>query len=110
VKLVRVELSLAADSDILLAALHYANVSDAVLDKFYKALFAAQQHIARYPSSGLNRYAYEVSIPNLRHWPLNGFPYALFYLEHSAHCTVIRCAHMSSNIPSNLQTAQPTLH
>ena len=37
------------------------------------------------------------------YWPLKRFPYALFYIEHPEHVHVIRCVHMSRDIPPTLQ-------
>jgi toxin ParE1/3/4 len=107
---VRVELSTQADADIEGAALYFANVSASVLANFYQQLQAAMHHIAAFPSSGFNRYAHELNIPNLRYWTLHGFPYALFYVQDPELCYVTRCAHLASDIPASLREILPTQH
>lgn len=44
-------------------------------------LEAAYRHIARYPTSGLPRYGYELDMPGLRAWPVKRHPYPVFYIE-----------------------------
>jgi len=99
-----------AEEDIFDAALYYANLSADLFNHFYRELAAAQSHIANFPSSGLSRYAHELKIPNLRYWPLNRFPYALFYLEQDTHCRIVRLTHLSRDIPVSLKEVLPTLH
>ena len=44
-------------------------------------LEAAYRRIARYPTSGLPRYGYELDMPGLRAWPVKRHPYPVFYIE-----------------------------
>ena len=107
---VRVKISAQASAEIEDAALYFVEISVAVFDRFFKQLADAKLHIANFPASGLIRYAHELNIPNLRYWALRDFPYALFYIHDSAQCTVIRCAHLASDIPASLREVLPTQH
>jgi toxin ParE1/3/4 len=90
--------------------LYYADISNDVFNSFYRELAAAQAHIASFPASGLSRYAHELKIANLRYWPLNRFPYALFYLEQGTHCRIVRLTHLARDIPASLKEVLPNLH
>lgn len=74
-----------------------------VAGRFVAALERATRHIESNPTSGSPRYALELGLPRLRHWPLRRFPYALFYVEHADHLDLIRCVHMSRDLPASLQ-------
>lgn len=39
------------------------------------------RHISRFPASGSPRYANLLGLRDLRHWPTDGFPYLIFYLD-----------------------------
>jgi toxin ParE1/3/4 len=106
---VRVELSAQANEDIEYAALYYADISNATLNKFYEQLQHAQRHIGNFPASGFSSYAPILNIPNLRYWMLSGFPYALFYVQEPRLCYVIRLVHLASDIPASLKEVLPTL-
>ncbi len=73
--------------------------------EFIDALERAYDHIARHPSSGSPRLGHELDLPDLRMWPLNSFPYLVFYLETSTHVDVWRVLHQKRDIPSSLQSA-----
>lgn len=47
---------------------------------FVDALEAAINHLRQHPLTGSLRFAYELEIPELRSWPLQKFPYLIFYL------------------------------
>lgn len=106
----RIEISAQADADIEAAGLYFAGFSLTVFGRFYQQLGEAKQHISQFPASGLIRYAHELNIPNLRYWALHGFPYALFYIHEPSQCTVIRCAHLASDIPASLSEVVLTQH
>ncbi|MEN8165655.1 MAG: type II toxin-antitoxin system RelE/ParE family toxin [Acidobacteriota bacterium] len=71
---------------------------------FIDALEGAYDHIARHPASGSPRLGHELDLPNLRSWPLNTFPYIVFYLERPDHIDVWRVLHQKRDIPSSLQS------
>ncbi len=104
------KLTAQADEDIFDASVYYADISNEVFDSFYRELAVAQAHIATFPSSGLTRYAHALKLANLRYWPLNRFPYALFYLEQDRQCSIIRLTHLSKDIPASLREVLPTIH
>lgn len=74
---------------------------------FIDELERATRHIETHPATGSPRYAHELNVPQLRHWPLKRFPFALFYIEHADHLDVIRCVHMSRDIPGSLHDTEP---
>jgi len=92
-----------ADSDIESAVDFYLGQTPSAAAAFIDALERATRHIEANPASGSPRYALELNIPDLRFWPLRRFPYALFYIEHLDRIHVIRCVHMSRDIPPTLQ-------
>ena len=92
-----------ADADIRSAIDFYLAEAPSAASAFIDALERATRHIEANPGSGSPRYALELNIPDLRCWALRRFPYALFYIEHSDRIHVIRCVHMSRDIPPTLQ-------
>jgi len=71
---------------------------------FIDALERAYDHIARHPASGSPRLGHELDLPDLRSWPLNTFPYLVFYLEGQDHIDVWRVLHQKRDIPASLQS------
>jgi toxin ParE1/3/4 len=95
--------SAAAASDVIDAVEHYLAEAPHVASDFIDELERAVRHIERHPSSGSPRYAHELDIPQLRHWPLRRFPFALFYIEHADRLDILRCVHMTRDIPVTLR-------
>lgn len=77
----------------------------AALD-FIDALEQAYAHIGRGPASGSPRYAHELNLPGLRCWPLNRFPYLIFYMEQADHIDVWRVLRAERDIPAWIQAPQ----
>ena len=73
---------------------------------FIDALETAYDHIARHPTSGSPRFGHELNLPDLRSWPLNTFPYLVFYRETADHIDVWRVLHQKRDIPSWLQSIE----
>lgn len=96
-------LSARADADIQAALEFYIAEAPHVAEGFVAALEKATAQIERQPGIGSPRYAHELDIPLLRHWRLNRFPYALFYLEQDEHLFVIRVLHLSRDLPASLR-------
>lgn len=92
-----------ASSDVDAALDFYLREAEELARDFIDELERATQHIEKNPATGSPRYAHELNIPYLRFWQLRRFPYALFYIEHSDHLDVIRCVHMSRDIPVTLR-------
>ncbi|MGQ0621839.1 MAG: type II toxin-antitoxin system RelE/ParE family toxin [Panacagrimonas sp.] len=96
-----------AEADIELALDFYLAEAAQAAVGFIDELEHATRHIELNPATGSPRYAHELNIPQLRFWPFKRFPYALFYIEHADHLDVIRCVHMSRDIPACLQDDAP---
>lgn len=79
--------------------------SETALD-FVDALEAAITHLCDYPLIGSLRFAFELEIPNLRSWPLQRFPYLLFYVPDDNRIDIWRVLHARRDIPACL-TADP---
>ena len=91
-----------AAQDIQSAVEFYIAESLRAATGFIDELERATAHIESHPATGSPRYAHELNFPRLRFWPLRRFPFALFYIEHTDHLDVIRCVHMSRDIPASL--------
>lgn len=92
-----------ASADIQAAVEFYVAETAPLAAQFIDALEHAVHQLESHPATGSPRYAHELNIPQLRFWPLRQFPFALFYIEHTDHLDVIRCVHMSRDIPASLQ-------
>jgi len=68
--------------------------------RFIDALERAYRHISRYPASGSPRYSVELSLAGLRAWPVERFPYIVFYVEGPDHVDVWRILHATRDIPA----------
>ncbi len=67
---------------------------------FVEALERAYCHIASQPASGSPRYAHELNLPGLRFWPLQRYPYLVFYVELADHIDIWRVLHGQRDIPA----------
>ena len=65
---------------------------------FIDELERAYGHIAQYPAAGSLRYAWELDVPGLRSWPLQRYPYLVFYREHEDRIDVWRVLHGQRDI------------
>ena len=70
---------------------------------FIDALAQAYDHIAGHPATGSPRYAQELALPGLRHWPVKGYPYLVFYIERADIIEVWRVLHAKRDIPAWMQ-------
>ncbi len=77
--------------------------TEAVALGFIDALEQAYTHIGRHPATGSPRHAHELGLPGLRAWPLNRYPYLVFYVERPDHIDVWRVLHGQRDIPAWLQ-------
>lgn len=93
-----------ATRDIEQAVDHYTReAGEPVALGFIDALERAYSHIAVYPASGSPRYAQELDLPGLRHWPVKGYPYLVFYVDHADMIDVWRVLHAKRDIPTWMQ-------
>ena len=65
-----------------------------------EALEQAYLHIAGQPASGSPRHAHELNLPGLRSWPLQRYPYLIFYVERPNHIDIWRVLHGQRDIPA----------
>lgn len=71
--------------------------------RFIDEVERALDHVSRHPDSGSTRYALELTLPGLRHWPVAGYPYLIFYQGHDTHIDVWRVLHGERDIPAWLR-------
>ena len=62
----------------------------------------AINHLRHYPNSGSLRFAFELEIPGLRSWSLQGFPYLIFYVPQDDRIDIWRVLHARRDIPTHL--------
>lgn len=67
---------------------------------FIDALERAYRQISRHPASGSARYAHELDLPGIRSWPLQRYPYLVFYVEQHDRIDVWRVLHEMRDIPA----------
>lgn len=75
----------------------------AVALSWVDAVSAALRHIGQHPKTGFTRYAIELKLDGLRHWPIRGFPHLIFYMEHDEQIHVGRVLHGQRDIPAWLR-------
>ncbi|MBL8777323.1 MAG: type II toxin-antitoxin system RelE/ParE family toxin [Acidimicrobiales bacterium] len=73
---------------------------------FVDALEVAITRLCDHPYIGSLRFAFELEIPNLRSWPLQRFPYLLFYVPDDDRIDIWRVLHARRDLPAFL-TADP---
>ena len=99
----RIELRQLAAADISDAADHYLpEDGEALALRFIGAVEHAVGRIGRSPHLGSLRFSYELEIPELRAWPLDRFPYIVFYVAADDRIDVWRVLHSRRDIPTAL--------
>lgn len=78
-----------------------ADVATAI--RFVDAVGAVAKRIGRNPRVGSLRFAYELSLPNLRVVSVDKFSYLLFYLDRETSVDAWRLLHTSRDVPASLQ-------
>ena len=97
-----------AAKDIDEAVAHYRNeAGPQVALGFVDALEATIRHLCQHPLTGSLRLAHEVEIPELRSWPLNKFPYLVFYMPDDDRIDIWRVLHATRDIPAYLAVEHP---
>lgn len=90
-----------ANRDVEQAIDHYlVEANERVALGFVDALEKAYRHIAHHPASGSPRYAHQLGLADLRCWPVDRFPYLVFYAERDDHVDVWRVLHQQQDIPA----------
>tara|TARA_R110002049_G_scaffold293925_1_gene479776 strand:+ start:565 stop:882 length:318 start_codon:yes stop_codon:yes gene_type:complete len=91
----------AADADLLAAVDYYVlEAGQPVALRFVEAFGAACNHIAEWPETGSSRFGDDLGLPGLRHWRIEGFPYAVFYVVLADQIDIWRVLHLGSDIPA----------
>lgn len=67
---------------------------------FVESLRQGYAHIGRHPSGGSTRLSHELNLPGLRSWPLQDYPYIIFYVEREECIDVWRVLHGQRDIPA----------
>lgn len=67
------------------------------------ALENAYAHLGRHPLSGSPRFAHELNLPDLRAWPVKGYPWLVFYVDRERYLEVWRVLHAEQDIPAWLR-------
>jgi len=68
------------------------------------ALEKACTTIAEHPAIGSRRHGEALGIDGLRTWPVEGFPFSVFYVERHDEVEVWRVLHMRRDIPTTLDS------
>ncbi|MEI9892133.1 MAG: type II toxin-antitoxin system RelE/ParE family toxin [Caulobacteraceae bacterium] len=90
-----------ARRDVEEAIRYYATeASETIALGFVDALEAAYGLIANHPQSGSQRYAHELSLPDLRSRALQRYPYIVFYVEGPDAIDIWRVLQAQRDIPS----------
>lgn len=71
-------------------------------ENFIDSLQQALDHLSQHPLTGSLRFAFELDIPELRSWSLNGFPYLVFYVGNDDHVDVWCILHAHRDIPASI--------
>jgi len=100
------QLRAVAANDIERAVDHYRDEAGAdVAARFVDAIERAMRRLARQPQLGSLRFAYDLGIPDLRVFPIDRFPYLVFYVEQNDRLDVWRVLHDRRDIPATLATS-----
>lgn len=98
-----VQLRAAAAHDIGQAVGHYLDdAGESVALRFIDAVERGVVRISKAPFVGTLRFSYELGIPDLRAWPLDGFPYVVFYVAVTDRIDVWRVLHSRRDIPAEV--------
>lgn len=93
-----------AATDLDDAGEHYRReaVEQTALD-FIDAVERGIKRISRGPHVGSLRFAYELALPDLRAWPLQRFPYVMFYVATDEEIDVWRILHTRRDVSATLE-------
>ncbi len=98
-----------AQRDAADAAEYYATQSGlAAGERFLAAVEDGIAHVSRHPGIGSSRYALPLRLEGLSFWPLNGYPYLVFYIELETHLDIWRVLHAQRDIPEGIGDSKET--
>jgi toxin ParE1/3/4 len=99
----RVRLRQLAAADLDDASRYYrAAAGEQTAVRFIDTVERSINRISRHPHAGSLRFAYELAIPELRAWPLQRFPYVVFYVVADEEIEVWRILHARRDVPTAL--------
>ncbi|MBL0165287.1 MAG: type II toxin-antitoxin system RelE/ParE family toxin [Xanthomonadales bacterium] len=79
----------------------YKNEGGAILARrWVAAVEDALGHISAHAKAGSTRYSVALKLDRLRFWPIEGFPYLVFYIEQQERIDVGRVLHKPRDIPA----------
>ena len=100
----QVRLRQLATTDLEVANDYYRQeAGDQIALEFIDAVERGIKQISRSPHVGSLHFAYELGIPELRAWPLQGFPYIVFYVVADDEIDVWRILHTRRDLPATLE-------
>lgn len=73
---------------------------------FVDAVERGVKRVSRSPHVGSLRFAYELAIPDLRAWPLQHFPYVVFYVVGDEEIDVWRILHTRRDVAAALDSPE----
>ena len=82
---------------------YVAEASPSAATAFLDALESAFRDLREHAVAGSQRYAFELDLPGLRSWLVNGYPYIVFYLDNADYVDVWRILHAKRDIPVHLR-------
>ena len=84
---------------------HYLGTAGAdVALGFIDAYEQAISHLALHPGTGSPRYGHTLDLPGLRTWPLDRFPYLVFYFDANGVTEIWRVLHGAMDLPEWLDS------
>ncbi len=92
-----------AEREIDQAAAYYARSDIDTALRLYDVVDHALELLADNPAMGTRRYAHLLPGVLLRMWPLQRFPYIIFYLDVPRTLDVLRFLHAHRDIPAALK-------
>lgn len=99
----RVRLRQLAAADLDDASEYYREeASEQTALDFIDTVARSIKRIGRSPHVGSLQFAYELAIPDLRAWPLQRFPYIVFYVVTDEEIDVWRILHNRRDLPATL--------
>lgn len=99
----KISLRASAVSDIKAASIYYHRRAgpETALD-FVEALEEAINHLRQFLLIGSSRFASELDMPDLQSWPLQKFPYIIFYVASAERIDIRRVLHARRDVPAHL--------
>lgn len=103
----RVTLTAQAAQEIRQTTAWYKTEGGAILARRWAAAVEdALRHMCSSPKTGSTRFAVALKLDRLCFWPVEGFPYLVFYIEHRNHIDVRRVLHTKREVPASMLGAE----